>query len=482
MRRFGRMRGVCARVLRAAASAGACALLLASVPGRAAAHAHLRSSSPAAGATLDAGVREVRLRFSEVVEPAFTSVTLTGPDGGVLSAPPLGFPPDGGGREAVLTLAQPLTPGRWTVAWRAAAADGHVSRGSFAFTVAEAENASAAAAKADTLDPPPVGASFPDHGLTTAVGLSRMQPEPEAMHRDSALDVAFRWVGLLALVLMVGTAAFHVGVASPAAPAIPAVAADADRRAARLGLGAAVLSVPPLVFRLGTEAAALEDTRATFAFGGAASVLVRTGWGHAWLIQAGATLLLAAGLLLAGRGRRGGWMLACAAAAALALAPALSGHAAASAWPAVGIAVDWAHVLGASAWLGTLACVILAGVPAAFADREGAGTAVAELANRFSPVALAGASVAGLSGVAAACLRLEAPSQLWSTGYGQALLFKLALLAVVALIGLYNWRVVRPALGGEAGALRLRRSGRAELAFAALVLLATAVLVGTPPP
>jgi putative copper export protein len=60
------------------------------------------------------------------------------------------------------------------------------------------------------------------------------------------------------------------------------------------------------------------------------------------------------------------------------------------------------------------------------------------------------------------------------------LLLKLAVLSPVAATGAYNWLRVRPALGGDAGAARIRRSATAELAVGALVLLATAALVATP--
>ena len=98
----------------------------------------------------------------------------------------------------------------------------------------------------------------------------------------------------------------------------------------------------------------------------------------------------------------------------------------------------------------------------------------------FSPVALACAGVVAVTGVAAAWWHLGALSALWTSAYGRTLLLKLGLLTLVAAIGAYNWRRVRPTLGHEPGARRLQRSSAAELAVGALVVTVTAVLVATP--
>ncbi len=45
------------------------------------AHAHLKAQQPAANATVDASPEALILTFSEGIEPAFSGVTLTGPDG-----------------------------------------------------------------------------------------------------------------------------------------------------------------------------------------------------------------------------------------------------------------------------------------------------------------------------------------------------------------------------------------------------------------
>ena len=139
------------------------------------------------------------------------------------------------------------------------------------------------------------------------------------------------------------------------------------------------------------------------------------------------------------------------------------------------------HVIGAGGWLGSLLMVLLAGIPVAVRLGEGQrGPAVASLVNAFSPTALVFAGLAGATGVFAAWLHLGGVSALWQTEYGRTLLVKLAILSVVAGTGAYNWLRVKPALGDERGAARMRRSATVELAVGVLVLLVTAVLVATP--
>ncbi|HMJ19195.1 MAG TPA: CopD family protein, partial [Gemmatimonadaceae bacterium] len=71
---------------------------------------------------------------------------------------------------------------------------------------------------------------------------------------------------------------------------------------------------------------------------------------------------------------------------------------------------------------------------------------------------------------------------LWTTSYGVALDIKLVFVLIVLVLGAWNWRRVRPSLGGEGSELTIRRSARMELMFAALVLIATSVLVSLPSP
>jgi methionine-rich copper-binding protein CopC len=99
------------------------------------AHAQLQKAVPAAGATVSASPGEIRLKFSEGVEPRFSNIALATQQG---AAQPIGKPSVDPADNSVLvaTIAQQLKPGVYKVTWRAVSVDTHKTQGSFAFTVA----------------------------------------------------------------------------------------------------------------------------------------------------------------------------------------------------------------------------------------------------------------------------------------------------------------------------------------------------------
>jgi len=101
---------------------------------------------------------------------------------------------------------------------------------------------------------------------------------------------------------------------------------------------------------------------------------------------------------------------------------------------------------------------------------------------RFSNLALAAGALLGVTGVITAWRHLKSWSALWTTSYGYAFDVKMCFVAVVAALGAWNWRRMRPRLGTEEAAGALRRSATAELVFAGIVLVITAVLVSLPSP
>jgi methionine-rich copper-binding protein CopC len=96
------------------------------------AHAQLEKSTPAVGGTV-AGPSEIRLEFSEGVEPKFSKISVTGPGGAV----PLGAAKTESGNPAVLIapISKPLPSGAYKVHWQAVSVDTHHTQGTFEFTV-----------------------------------------------------------------------------------------------------------------------------------------------------------------------------------------------------------------------------------------------------------------------------------------------------------------------------------------------------------
>ena len=118
------------RVLSYLAITGLAALVIAPV---AAAHSLLLESTPAAGSTLPAAPRELRLRFNNRIEKPLSKVRLLDSRGAATTVELTtdGVPPD--------WLRAPLPaldPGRWRVEWQVLSTDGHVVTGRFDFQIA----------------------------------------------------------------------------------------------------------------------------------------------------------------------------------------------------------------------------------------------------------------------------------------------------------------------------------------------------------
>jgi methionine-rich copper-binding protein CopC len=100
----------------------------------ASAHALLLKAVPGVGSTVHAPPAAVTLRFSEGVEPTFSTIVV-GDGGGVHyeAAAPQTAPGD---PKTLSVTLKPLAPGTYTVEWHATSVDTHKTEGKFTFTVA----------------------------------------------------------------------------------------------------------------------------------------------------------------------------------------------------------------------------------------------------------------------------------------------------------------------------------------------------------
>ena len=468
--------GIAAAVLAAA--------LALSVPAVALAHPRFERSEPAEGALLRRVPTELRLVFSASLERAFTRLELRGPDSAEVRLGELRLD---SARMVVAKINGVLRAGTYTVVWQVAGADGHPIRGRYSFIIAPGAAGADAPAAAPTRGEPAGAIAAPGQTPQPAHHPPTTFPEGQGFDAESPLYVAIRWVGFTALLIVIGAVAFKSAVLALLARRD----ADGGRRvliesvvprAAALGLAAAVALAVAALARLLAQSYAMHGEEGAFDGLLIGAMLTSTTWGWGWLLQGVGVLVAIAGFALARRGAGTGWAAAALAALMLAFTPALSGHAAAvPGVTGIAIVLDGLHVIGAAGWLGSLLFVVAIGVPAALRHEQSQrGPSVAALVNAFSPTALLFAGLTAATGLVSAWIHLGSVPALWETPYGRTLLVKLAILAVVAAAGAYNWRRVRPALGDVAGAGRVRRSATAELAFGALVLAVTAVLVATP--
>jgi copper resistance protein C len=94
------------------------------------AHAFLDHATPLVGSTVSAAPHEVSLSFTQNLEPAFSSVTVTDASGAQVSQ---GKAQISGNTMRVGLKA--LGPGSYRVRWHALSVDAHTTEGSFTFHV-----------------------------------------------------------------------------------------------------------------------------------------------------------------------------------------------------------------------------------------------------------------------------------------------------------------------------------------------------------
>ncbi|MBA3553547.1 MAG: copper resistance protein CopC/CopD [Gemmatimonadales bacterium] len=450
------------------------------------AHPRLARAVPAQGARLTPAPTEIRLTFTEVAELTFTRLTLLAQGGDTIRLSEARHATDDT-HTVVAAISDALAPGEFVVVWQTAGPDGHPIRGRYTFTVAAgtvASDASPGETGATVTAPGQAPPPATHHRRSTAGDIG----SDSGFNAESPLFALVRWVLYTGLLVVIGAVVFHrvvLGRVNRAGgPANVAVIRSAAGRAAVAGLLGAGVLLLSIVARLVAQSYALHGADDVLEPGLIGAMLTRTVWGWGWLLQLGGAGLALAGFAMARVAPETDWLAAELAALLLGFTPALSGHAvSAEGWVPPAVLADGIHVLGAGAWIGTLLLVVTVGLPVVLRlDVAERGRAAADLINAFSPVALAAAALLVLTGLVAAWIHVGTVSALWSTGYGRTLLLKLGVLIVVAGTGAYNWRRVRPALGDELGARRIRKSATVELAVAAVVLVVTAVLVATPTP
>jgi len=100
---------------------------------RAQAHAKLESSEPQAAAALDVAPKQIRLKFNEALEPAFSKIKLTDASYTEVSLPPAKV--DAADASTMSVPAPALRVGNYHVQWSTMTHDGHKAKGEFVFTV-----------------------------------------------------------------------------------------------------------------------------------------------------------------------------------------------------------------------------------------------------------------------------------------------------------------------------------------------------------
>lgn len=412
------------------------ALLL---PAPAQAHAATVATTPAAGTVVGVSPTAVTVTFSEPVTIVPGRIQVLAPDGERISNEPRAI---GNVLEIPVRRAErPL--GTYLVSFRIVSADSHPVAGGFTFSVG-APSTPPVASAADAVHP----------SVTVAVA-------------------AGRYLGYAGLVLAIGPALLLTLLWPRQVPRRGAI------RLVGAGLGLIAASAVAAIWLqapYGSGRPAYDVTAAQL------TDVLTSGFGG-WMVLrlaavAGLALLLPPMLRGQGGRVRGGrvrrWTLAAVAPAGLATWP-LTGHAAASPLPPVGIVADIVHIAAMSVWLGGL--VVLAVVLLRRAHPRTLGV-ILPVWSRWAAISVVWLVGAGL---VQAVSEVGAPSALVGTAYGRVLLAKAGLLVAVLAAAAYARRLVQRRAVPVDGEHRLRRTVGLEVTATALVLALSAVLVQVTP-
>ena len=386
------------------------------------AHARLVSTTPGEGAVVASAPRQVTIRFDDAVRALGGTTVVENSDKHPVTA--------GKARARGRVLAVPLRrlhDGDYTVRWRVLSDDGHTVEGVFAFAVG-------------------AGRAPPNTALTTGgTHLTR--------------EVISRWLFFAGLLVAVGVALFLLLAWSPA---LRAAGAAGDEGAlwplAFGGFFLAFLGASSLIphHGVGTTRFGL-----AYAVGGIIAIV-------------GATL---SAIALADR-RFGRGAVVCA--LALLPVPSVAGHALdRGQWPRpLNVAADLLHVGAAAVWIGGLLALAIA-LPRASRplSAEQRSRLTAALVPRLSTIALVSVLLIAATGLVRALSELSAVSQLWSSGYGRALVVKTVFLTLVVALGWFNRSRLAPKLRVDA----LRWNVALELVLLAAIVTAVAFLTDLAP-
>ena len=97
------------------------------------AHAFLKDAEPAVGGTIQTSPSEVRIRFTENIEPTFSSIQVFDTSGKEVDKRDVHL--DRSDRAQLHVSLPQLGAGMYKVVWRVVSVDTHVTNGSFTFRV-----------------------------------------------------------------------------------------------------------------------------------------------------------------------------------------------------------------------------------------------------------------------------------------------------------------------------------------------------------
>jgi copper transport protein len=434
---------------------GLVSILLGVLP--ASAHALLVRSIPEANANLPTAPAQVEIYFSESVEASFSSISVLDSSGSPVDNGDVRLDPADATHLTVSLRSLPT--GVYTVTWRALSlSDGHVTTGSFPFSVGNVEPGALAASQAS-------------QSASLSLG-----------------EVVTKWILYLGAAALFGGLLFRLAVWEPAYRAAGVGEADplsADISFPRLSL-ALLLAVS--IFGLLLQAGQASGAGIAWPWSSAVNtMLFTTRSGAIWLLRL--VVLTAIAGFLGVSSLRLDRCLALGLGLLFLLTISLGSHAAANSQPIVPLLGDWLHLAAACAWLGGLMSFVLGLWRSRRWEAFARTRLTAELIPRFSALALASVGLLAVSGLYSAYLRIGTFAALTQTLYGRILLIKSGIAAPMIALGAYNLLIVTPSMRRAAGRDKgdsalvdhFRRIVSSEVTLGVALLLSVGLLTSAPP-
>ena len=260
------------------------------------------------------------------------------------------------------------------------------------------------------------------------------------------------------------------------------------RRLFRLAVWSLIAALLSAVIWFWLEVASMSGlpVKNTFSASGWGTVLLETQFGRVWQLRLGliaTAFVLVASALAKVKARRALIAILWLVSIVLLVSLALISHAAAATRQPFGVLGDMIHLCAAGLWIGGVVplAIFLAAVRATFSLSEIVPCVLA----RFSALSLCCVSVLVVSGISNSWLLVGSIYALFTTPYGQLLLFKLALFAILVGFGARNRFLVKAKLPKAAAdpdlLAQLRRNVVCETYLGVAVVVIVACLGVTPP-
>jgi len=422
-------------------------------PAVASAHAILLRSDPAKDSVLRVAPQQVRMWFSEALNPAFsTAVVVNGDNKRVDNRNAHVSSNDQ--TEMDVTLQANLPPAVYIVIWRTdSAADGHILRGSFIFSIERPDGTVPTIAPGSN-----PGANVLGSGNLT--GLYTGQIDGPTLFNLIMITLvelgAVFWMGAQLWINFVLTISVEAHAEERS------VNERAQRRFERF------FSLPTLAVLFVANIGVLVGQALNLTGGDLASALsptVLTGlatsgrFGLYWLMREVVILIaMVLSFYILWRQQRprivttllpiANLVLGC----ALLIAITMSGHAAAVNPNIVSyaIVIDWLHLLAASLWVGGMIYIATNYLPVLRRFSIPAQTrSLVTVLPYFSPLAIAGVLLMAATGPFSAAFHLTSWEQFLSTAYGRALLVKILLVGGLLITSAIHVGLLRPRLKKE---------------------------------